>query len=108
MKSPLRFLYCYASVPTLFSFRGKAVLLFLFFSSCFAVASAQNTQKIAVSGSVRDSAGTGLPNITVTERGTRNATVTNASGAFTINVNGPQSVLVVTGVGYTAREITVG
>jgi TonB-linked SusC/RagA family outer membrane protein len=64
--------------------------------------------RISVGGVVTDSAGVGIPQVTVAERGTKNATTTNSSGAFTINVANRQAVLVFSSVGYGVREVTVG
>lgn len=69
---------------------------------------AQGGQKTAISGTVTDSSGIGIPNVTVTERGTKNATQTNSSGTFSLNVTGADPVLVFSSVGYASREVTVG
>ncbi len=63
---------------------------------------------LTVTGTVKDSAGVGLPNVTITEKGKRNVTTTNESGHFSINVAGQQSVLLISSVGYAEQSITVG
>lgn len=85
----------------------RAVLVFLLFLSPVFL-QAQDGNKITVSGSVLDSAGNGVPLVSVSERGTKNATTTSSSGTFSINVVGQNSVLVFSSVGYEAREIRVG
>ncbi len=65
----------------------------------------QATQVIR--GQVSDDRGP-IEGITVNEKGTNNTVVTNSQGIFEIRVAGNQSVLRFTGVGYNAREITVG
>lgn len=97
--------------PAIVSTRQKqrtrlSLLLLLFCLSAFS-AFAQNA-KVAVSGKVSDSAGRGIPDVTVTERGTRNAVSTNAEGQFNLAVNGTGSVLVFTAVGYAEQQARVG
>ncbi len=50
----------------------------------------------------------GLPGVTVLEKGTNNGTVTDIDGAYTIDVAGPNSVLVFSYVGFENQEVTVG
>jgi TonB-dependent SusC/RagA subfamily outer membrane receptor len=80
-----------------------AFFLFSFLQPVFS----QNA-RISVSGVVRDSSGAGMAMATVAEKGTRNATTTGADGSFTINVANDRSVLVITSVGYSPQEVTVG
>lgn len=60
-----------------------------------------------VKGTVKDNKGP-LGGVTVTEKGTSNATTTNFNGEFILNVTGPDAVLVFSYVGYNAAEINVG
>lgn len=62
---------------------------------------------IGITGKVTDEKGVGLPGVSVAEKGTRNAVVTNTSGGYTINVANNNAVLVFTSVGYKPVEITV-
>ena len=57
-----------------------------------------------VSGFVRDSAGSPLPQVTVYEKGTRNGTLSGADGQFTIQVK-PNAILVFTMVGFRTQEL---
>lgn len=82
------------------------VLLLLFFHLINSTVSAQSTRKIT--GAVTDSVGLGIPNVSVTERGTKNATGTNTDGSFVINVSGTQPALVFSSVGYEQKEVAVG
>jgi TonB-linked SusC/RagA family outer membrane protein len=68
----------------------------------------QRIQGIAVSGKVVDSKGVPVPGVSVAEKGTTNGTVTDANGAFKINVTGRHAILVFRFVGYNVQEITVG
>lgn len=67
-----------------------------------------NAGRIKVSGFVVDSLGKGIPNATVTEMGFKNSTATGASGTFTINVNSPNSTLVISSVGFAQQKIEIG
>ncbi len=60
-----------------------------------------------VSGRVVDESGEGLPGATVLEKGTANGTVTSVDGSYSLSV-GSGAILVVTYVGYQAKEIEVG
>ncbi len=74
----------------------------LFSSNLFA----QGT--IRVAGTVRDNKEGGLPGVTVTVKGSAIATTTDNTGAYSINVPSPQSVLVFSFVGYLEKSETVG
>jgi iron complex outermembrane receptor protein len=73
--------------------------MFFFFTSTLL---AQNR----ITGTVTDSAGRGIPGATVTVRGTRTATQTSETGAFSITAPGT-ATLVITAVGYAAQQIPV-
>ena len=51
---------------------------------------------------------TGLPGVTVVEKGTNNGTVTNLNGEYSLEVTNSNSVLVFSYVGFVSQEITVG
>lgn len=71
-------------------------------------ASITGRKQIRVSGVVRDSLGTGIPRVTVTEERTNNSTATTQDGSFSIDVAGENSVLVFTSVGFVTRQVAVG
>ena len=52
--------------------------------------------------------GSPLPGVTVLEKGTTNGTVTEINGSYSLNVTGPNSVLVFSFVGFDSQEISVG
>jgi len=79
-------------------------LSLLFCGSAFS----QSTPKIVITGSVKDSSGIGIATATITEKGTKNAALADASGNFTIRVAGESSVLVFSSVGFTSKEVAVG
>ena len=108
MKSSKNFLYDFAYAALRFWQKTKLLLVAVFLFSFLNPVFSQNPGTITVSGIVRDSSGTGMANVTVAERGKRNATSTSADGAFTINVAGAKSVLVFSSVGYAQQEMEVG
>lgn len=66
-------------------------------------------QARTIRGTVTDSGDNStIPGATVTIKGTNTATQTNVDGEYTIQVPGDNSVLVVSFVGMTSQEITVG
>lgn len=64
--------------------------------------------KQLINGKVSDETGAGLPGVSVVLKGTTRGTTTNAEGAFSLDVPGPESVLIFSFVGYVSQEITVG
>lgn len=65
-------------------------------------------QQVTVSGTVTDSQGVPLPGATVQIRGTNVGALTDAGGRFSIDVPGPESVLVISFVGYDVTEVIAG
>ena len=63
---------------------------------------------IGISGTVLDENGQPLHGVNVIEKGSANGTITDASGKFSINVQGKSSILVFSYTGYVSREVTVG
>lgn len=61
-----------------------------------------------VTGTVTDENGTPLPSVSVLEKGTRNGTVTNASGTFSIALTGRSPVLTFSYSGRQTQELTIG
>ncbi len=88
--------------------KRKLLLLALSLFSIMHAGFSQSAAKTPVSGVVRDSTGAGVSNVTVAEKGARNATVTGADGSFTIRVANNRSVLVFSSVGYAPYEVRVG
>ncbi len=62
---------------------------------------------IRVKGRVSSGEGEGLPGVSILLKGTQQGTITDAEGAFTIEVPDKKAVLVFSFVGYTTREIEV-
>ncbi len=61
-----------------------------------------------ITGIVTDERGTPLVSATVSEKGTNNITITDENGQFSIKVQGSTAVLLVTSVGYSDKEVSVG
>ena len=64
-----------------------------------------NQYQIEVSGIVSDENSNPIASATVSEKGTKNGTYTDANGKFKINVTNERSVLIVSYVGYDDQEI---
>ncbi len=93
MRKKIKFLYL----------KSLSAFLVALLFSLFTVAQAQN-----VTGTVKDAASaTGLPGVTVTVKGTKVITQTDASGKFSIEA-AKGKVLIFSFVGYESREATVG
>lgn len=76
----------------------------IFFLMACASAWAQHT----VSGVVTSSDGSALPGVSVLVKGTSTGTSTDAEGKFAIAVPNDNSILVLSFIGFTTQEITVG
>ena len=63
------------------------------------------TQQATIQGIVRDDTGMVLPGASVVEKGTSNGTTTDFDGNFSINVSGPDAILVVSYIGYKTQEV---
>jgi len=89
---------CFADQPLSYTIQNTTILI--------TKKPVQPPAKITVKGRVTDSAGTSLPGVTVRERGTNVATVTDAMGAYSITVN-DNATLEFTYVGYDAKAVPV-
>ncbi|MGV3686539.1 MAG: carboxypeptidase-like regulatory domain-containing protein, partial [Daejeonella sp.] len=83
----------------------KKFLIFIFFSLALTGAFAQNAQ---VKGTVTDKNGVTLPGVSVLLEGTKNGTVSNSNGQYTLNVPNLNGVLVFTYLGFLPEKATVG
>lgn len=82
----------------------RCVLFVLFLSFTVFHGFAQN---VSVTGKVTDVQGSTLGGVSVSEKGTTNATFTNENGEFTILVQSGNAVLVFTSVGFQSAEVRV-
>jgi len=60
-----------------------------------------------ITGRVTDSLGAGLPGVTVTEKNTRNAVITDLNGRYSITVTDSKAILVFSFIGFLPEESTV-
>lgn len=65
-------------------------------------------QQITIKGSVKDVSGEGLPGVNIIEKGTTNGVMTDFNGNYSITVSNTRAVLVLSYVGFSSQEITVG
>ena len=81
----------------------KLLLLVLVFISGLSYAMAQS----AVTGTVTDENGEGIPGANIIIKGTSQGTITDMDGGFALNASS-SDVLIITYVGYSTVEVPVG
>lgn len=81
----------------------KQLLTCIFTAVLGLMMSSLQAQNNLVKGTVTDSKGTALSDVSVTVKGNRRGTITNAQGTFSISAN-PDDVLVFSSVGYATQE----
>jgi TonB-linked SusC/RagA family outer membrane protein len=90
----------------------KRVLFILFLAFIGSNSFAANYSSIAaglkISGIVVDNAGIPAIGANIVEKGTVNGTATDLDGKFTLEVIGPESVIVISYLGYITKEMVVG
>ncbi|WP_333819482.1 SusC/RagA family TonB-linked outer membrane protein [Ohtaekwangia sp.] len=64
-------------------------------------------QSTRVSGTVKDETGEPVPGVSILEKGTSNGTTTDTEGKYSLNVSGPNAVLVFSFIGYVTQEVPV-
>lgn len=64
--------------------------------------------EVTVSGTITDESDTPLPGVNVLLKGTSIGTTSDATGKYTISVPDENAVLVISFIGYTSQEISVG
>ncbi|HYC85852.1 MAG TPA: TonB-dependent receptor [Chryseosolibacter sp.] len=64
--------------------------------------------EVVVSGRITDENNSPLPGVNILEKGTTNGTTSDGEGRYTLAVQNENSVLVVSFIGYTTQEVTVG
>lgn len=89
---------CFANQPFSYTIQNTTILI--------TKKPVQTPAKITVKGRVTDSAGMSLPGVTVRERGTSIATVTDAMGAYSITVD-DNATLEFSYVGYDVKVVPV-
>ncbi|MEZ4970712.1 MAG: carboxypeptidase-like regulatory domain-containing protein, partial [Flavobacteriaceae bacterium] len=64
-------------------------------------------QQFKVSGTIVDGNGSPLPGANVLEKGTANGTQSDFDGNFSLDVNSRNAILVISYIGFTAKEVAV-
>ncbi|MBR0180451.1 MAG: TonB-dependent receptor [Prevotella sp.] len=65
-------------------------------------------QGVVVKGVVKDAKGEPIIGATVTEKGTKNATVTDYDGNYSLNVTNRNAMLVISYIGFVSQEVKAG
>ncbi len=97
-----------------FYFRSICMLMFMSLQitlgGSFSGIQAQNdnSKQKRITGTVRDNTGEVLPGASIIIKGTKTGTTTDASGKFSVANVTPESVLVVSFIGMTTKEVKVG
>src|SRR5689334_16570976 len=81
------------------------LLLFLVFTAFTMLVNAQ--ERKTVTGTVQDSSGRGIPDVSVRVKNTKAGAVTDALGNFRVPANA-NDVLVISSLGYATKEVPVG
>ena len=84
----------------------KTLRVFLFSTLLIFFTASGFSQSKKVAGKVVDEAGNGIANVTVTVKGTKLATQTDAGGNYSLDA-AENAILVFSSVGYTASEATI-
>lgn len=82
----------------------KKFLIFIFFSLVLSDAFSQNVQ---LKGTVTDKKGVTLPGVSVLVEGTKNGTITNINGQYTLSVPNRNVVLVFSSIGFLPEKVKV-
>ncbi|MGZ5190350.1 MAG: SusC/RagA family TonB-linked outer membrane protein, partial [Flavisolibacter sp.] len=85
----------------------KSVFAIILTCICFLLPAKVFAQQ-TTTGTIRDANGLPLAGATITVKGTTRSTTSDVNGVFTISVPDRNSVLVISYVGHTPQEITVG
>ncbi|PIB34882.1 hypothetical protein BFP72_05450 [Reichenbachiella sp. 5M10] len=83
----------------------RSVIMLLL--TCLSVATVY-AQESQISGQVLDETGAGLPGATVMEIGSNNGTTTDLDGNFNMSVEGQNSQISISFIGYETKTLTVG
>lgn len=84
------------------NFKAFYLFLALFLSFSFSTIEAQ---MVAISGTVKDVSGQPIPGVNVVEKGTANGTITDVSGQFSINVDNPETSLIISFIGFNTLDV---
>lgn len=85
-----------------------AVYLMCFLQICAIFSYAQNGKPNEVTGRVKDAKGVAIPGVSVSVKGTKQITQTDAQGKFTLVMPAGKTVLLISSIGYADKEVTAG
>lgn len=80
----------------------------LLLSVTFQLSAAADDQQKTVNGRVTDSKGEPIIGANILEKGTTNGVISDIDGKYSISVASNNAILIVSFVGYTSQEVTVG
>jgi TonB-linked SusC/RagA family outer membrane protein len=85
-------------------------LFFILFVPLLTIASVEptNVPPVNVSGKITDESGQAIGGVSITEKGTSNGSVSDATGNFQLTVTDENAILVFSIVGYMGQEVKVG
>jgi len=72
------------------------------------IAAVAAQSKVTVKGVVKDAKGEPIIGASVMEKGTKNGTVTDFDGNYTLNVSSKNATLVISYIGFTTQEVQAG
>ena len=100
--SPMRFTHKIDQNSTRFWQKRTFIMIpFILLAFCLSLSAQQN----AVSGKIKDENGQPLEMVSVAEKGTKNGTITNSAGKFSITVTDKNATLLISSAGFKAQEI---
>lgn len=82
--------------------------LLLLMLAVFVLCSQLLAQNRTISGRITDAQGNGVPNASVTVKGTNQGTTTGSDGSFSLTVSEKARTLVVSSVGFQNQELSIG
>ncbi|MEO6838001.1 MAG: carboxypeptidase-like regulatory domain-containing protein, partial [Ginsengibacter sp.] len=82
-------------------------ILLLFFLWIAFVPVTAFSQKTAVTGHVQGTDGLPISAASILEQNTTNGTTTDGSGNFSLSVNDPNAILIITSLGYTSQVVSL-
>jgi iron complex outermembrane recepter protein len=90
----------------LLSFTQKLLPAILITFTIFLNAAAKNFLDDKITGIVKDEKGEGIPGVSVSVKGTKNGTLTDAEGKFSLNAS-KGATLIITSIGFENQEVVV-
>ncbi|UIR55986.1 TonB-dependent receptor [Sphingobacterium sp. SRCM116780] len=101
-------LYCQLAflTPVSFIFLNPAVAHPLYNAKNKVIVFADRQAQQTISGKITDAEGKAISGVTVKEKGGKNSTSTDADGKYILHVTSPNSILVISSIGYITQELS--